>query len=178
MIIRLKSIFSPLPVADRSVEAFRVYYSETHAFVRSVIYWMVRNQAVDDLVQETYLRAWKSFSGFDGEASFKTWIYRIAKNVTYDFLKSNKKYEEASSEQLELIIAQGANPELEDLITKGLLSLNADHRECLVLFYKLGYTTSEIASLIKLPEGTVKSRVHYAKDKFSKFLERNGVRHE
>ncbi|MBH48359.1 MAG: hypothetical protein CME71_09350 [Halobacteriovorax sp.] len=178
MIIRLKSIFNPLPVTERSVEDFHAYYNETHAFIRSVIYWMVRNQAVDDLVQETYLRAWKSFSGFDGESSFKTWVYRIAKNVTYDFLKSSKKFEEASYEQLEQISGQSSDPELEDLITKGLLSLNADHRECLVLFYKLGYTVSEIAVLTKLPEGTVKSRLHYAKDRFSKFLEKNGVRNE
>tara|TARA_R110000868_G_scaffold68518_9_gene202586 strand:- start:6259 stop:6795 length:537 start_codon:yes stop_codon:yes gene_type:complete len=178
MIIRLKSLLNPLTVADRTVEDFQVHYQETQAYVRSVIYWMVRNQVVDDLVQETYMRAWKSYKRFDGDSSFKTWIYTIAKNVTFDYLKSAKRYEELSEEKLNSLPSHGIDKELEDLITKGLLSLNAEHRECLVLCYKLGHSSAEIAQLLKIPEGTVKSRLFYARDKFSEFLKRNGASYE
>ena len=155
---------------------FHKYYLETNHFVRTTIYWMVRSSIVDDLVQETYLKAWKSFKSFNHQSSFKTWIYRVAVNTTYDYLKQKRpkkgQYEDPKCQQ--------GHHELEihDLITKGLNQMSFKHREVFILFFKLEMTISEISHFLNISEGTAKSRIHYAKKQFIEFLNRNGVHYE
>lgn len=177
LISNIKKIFSPfVKTVDSSLLfEFKRHYEDSQEFVRASIYWMVRSDVVDDLVQEVYLKAWKNFNKFEGRSSFKTWIYRIAKNITYDYLKKEQnQFEELNEESL------GHQDELDfpDLITKGLMKLTIKKREVFILYYKLGHTTNEIAELLEISEGTVKSRLHTARDEFIVFLEENGVRHE
>lgn len=174
MITKIKSFLDPLVMTkENTLEDFERYYRDTKDFVRASIFWMIRSHHVDDLVQETYLKAWKSFSSFENKASFKTWIYRVAMNVTYDFLKKNQSDLNVDDYQVE--DENRVDIATEDLITKALLKLNEKQREVFVLFYKFGYTTAEIAKLVDVKEGTVKSRLHYAKETFEKFVKDVGV---
>jgi len=174
VITKLKTLFNPLAFSnENTLEDFQVYYEETKDFVRASIYWMIRSHHVDDLVQETYLKAWKSFKSFESKASFKTWIYRIAMNVTYDFLR--KKTNDLNIDDYQLVDTSKDDLTNEDLISKALLKLNENQREVFILFYKFGYTTIEIAELIEIKEGTVKSRLHYAKESFVEFVKEDGV---
>ena len=174
MITKFKTLFNPLAFSnDNTLEDFEVYYLETKDFVRASIYWMIRSHQVDDLVQETYLKAWKNFNSFKNKSSFKTWVYRIAMNVTYDFLKKNKS--DFNIDDCHLENANNVDVATEDLITKALLKLNEKQREVFVLFYKFGYTTNEIAKLVEVKEGTVKSRLYYAKEIFEDFVKEVGV---
>ena len=174
MITKLKTLFNPLAFSnENTLEDFQVYYEETKDFVRASIYWMIRSHHVDDLVQETYLKAWKSFKSFESKASFKTWIYRIAMNVTYDFLR--KKTNDLNIDDYQLVDTSKDDLTNEDLISKALLKLNENQREVFILFYKFGYTTIEIAELIEIKEGTVKSSLHYAKESFVEFVKEDGV---
>lgn len=174
MITKLKTLFNPLAFSnENTLEDFEVYYLETKDFVRASIYWMIRSHHVDDLVQETYLKAWKNFKSFESKASFKTWIYRIAMNVTYDFLR--KKTNDLNVDDYQLVDTSKGDLTNEDLISKALLKLNENQREVFILFYKFGYTTIEIAELIKIKEGTVKSRLHYGKESFVEFVKEDGV---
>ena len=72
---------------DELLLLFKEQYLKEKSFVRSSIYWMVNSSDVDDLVQETFLKAWKCFKKFEAKSSFRTWVYRIAMNITYDYLK-------------------------------------------------------------------------------------------
>jgi len=175
LIKTLKSIFTPLSFSceEEKREVFNQIYLENQEFIRTTIYWMVRNQNIDDIVQETFLKAWNKLDTFNNKSSYKTWLYRIAMNTTYDSLK---KHKEQSSDEIEASI--NTDNTLKDLITKGLLKLKAKHREVFILYYKLEYTNTEIAKLLGISEGTVKSRVHYAKEDFTKFLKENGVDHD
>ncbi len=154
------------------LSAFKTYYQEYQAFVRTVIYWTVRDAHVDDLVQETFLKAWKNFDRFKGESQFKTWIYRIAINTCYDYLRTKPKI---SDLEIDHQTARKENLELRDLITQGLSQLSEKHREVFILFYKLELTAVEISQILSTSEGTVKSRLHYAREQFVKFLKDNGV---
>jgi RNA polymerase sigma-70 factor (ECF subfamily) len=58
------------------------------------------------------------------------------------------------------------------------MRLTIKQREVFILYYKLGYTMIEIANLLNVSEGTVKSRIHYAKNEFVIFLKDNGVHYE
>lgn len=163
-----------------SLQGFHQIYLEHRDFIRSVIYWMVRSQAVDDLVQESFLRAWRDCKNFREEASIKTWLYRIARNTSYDYLRKQSRqlgYEkEVRKDQNRDIKTKASRDQLviKDLITKGLMDLSVDHREVFILFYKMEYTQQEIASLTGVALGTVKSRIHHAKKQFYEFIEKNG----
>ena len=71
--------------------SFRALYEKYQGIVRSVIFRIAGPQELDDLVQETFIRVWQSLSKFRGRSSLKTWVYRIATNLAYDYCRKNKK---------------------------------------------------------------------------------------
>lgn len=160
--------------AKPSLERFRLDYESSKVFIRTTIYWLVRKDIVDDLVQETYLKAWKNYEKFDQKSSFKTWVYRIAKNVVNDHYRSHQNKELMLIDETQA--SSDENYEIKDLITKGLSLLSEKHREVFILYYKLELSKPEISELLSVSEGTVKSRIHYAKDEFVTFLSNNGVK--
>jgi RNA polymerase sigma-70 factor (ECF subfamily) len=149
---------------------FKREYDLHHAYVRSLIYWMVRSDVVDDLVQETFLKAWRGYSKFSGDSSFKTWIHKIAINSVYDFSRKNAK--PVMRLQVEHVDSEIST---KDFISKALLSMDLKFRELLVLCYKFEYTNKEVAILLGLKEGTVKSSLHSAKKEFTYFCSQEGV---
>jgi len=172
----LKDILTPLSEESlqEKKEVFNKLYYDNADFIRSAIYWMVRNQNVDDIVQDTFLKAWNKFDSFQNQSSFRTWLYRIAMNTTYDHLRKNKVTLENEIDSVSI----NEDSELKDLISKALLRLSLKHREVFILFYKFEYSQKEIAETLSISEGTAKSRIHYAKDKFTTFLKDNGVENE
>ncbi|MBC76357.1 MAG: hypothetical protein CME64_10115 [Halobacteriovoraceae bacterium] len=161
---------------DELIKRFKKEYLDNEAFVRSSIYWMVNSNSVDDLVQETFLKAWRGFDGFQDNSSFKTWIYRIAMNVVYThFQKNSRVYETLEGvEQSD----SGSDPEISDLISLGLMKLTPDQRQVFSLHYQLGFTYREVGELLEISEGTAKSRANSAKTKFVSFLNENGFKYE
>ncbi len=175
MISKIRSLLNPLEsTSTHTLEEFESHYIHTREFVRASIYWMVRDQNIDDLVQETYLKAWKSFRHFENRASFKTWIYRIAMNVTYDYFKKNKNHVDIL--KIDIMDSQPDKVELEDLITKALMKMSENQRESFNLFYKFGYSLEEISNLTNTKLGTVKSRLYNAKEIFGNYVkEEEGI---
>ncbi len=172
MIKSLKNIFVHEEASEDSLlREFKQNYFETNEFVRASIYWMVRSEVVDDIVQETFLKAWKNYKKFKRESSFKTWIYRIAMNCTYDYLKKNPIYVEFDDNEDSY---SNDEVEFEDMISTALKSLTDKHREVFILYYKFEYTVKEIASTLNEKEGTIKSRLYYAKESFEKIIGKIG----
>lgn len=179
MIKILKNTFSSLWGSEdhnNELHSFHNYYLETSGFVRSVIRQLINNESiVDELVQETYVRAWKSYKKFNHDSTFKTWIYRIATNITYDYFNKQKKLK---IEKDDFNKNQNSDSEKIDIINKGLLKLSLEQLEVFILFYKYDYTISEISKELKTAEGTVKSRLYYSREIFVKYLKENGIEHE
>jgi RNA polymerase sigma-70 factor (ECF subfamily) len=132
---------------------------------------MIRSDDVEDLVQESFVKAWKNFHQFQHGSSFRTWIYRIAMNTCYDYLK--KKKPDYLSDVSEQVVGEDSLSD-RDLIDRALLGLSPKMREVFILYYKFNYKLNEIASMLDCSEGTVKSRLYKAKEIFSKFVEQNG----
>lgn len=159
---------------SESLLRFKKDYEDSNDFVRKLICWHLRNEQVDDLVQETYLKAWKSYSSFNRESHFSTWIYRIAMNIIADHYRKSKSI--ISSEE-EIAIEEKRDEK--DLITFALNALDANEKELFILFYKFGYTFKEIAAISQKSENSIKTIVYRAKDKFVKVYQKhNGVSHE
>jgi RNA polymerase sigma-70 factor (ECF subfamily) len=175
MIESIKILFKSSDSQQLSLDRYNTLYKEHNEFIRKSIYWMVRTDSIDDIVQETFCKAWKNRASFDNRSSYKTWIYRIAMNCCYDFISKEKKKLDLEVESSDFSIDQNSN---KDLISKALSLLKPKSREIFILFYKFGYTQDEIANLTETKIGTVKSQIHYAKKEFTEFLRKNGVTDE
>lgn len=156
------------------------YLKPVYNFLRT----FVRDQdALDDLTQATFIKAWKNLKSFDTEKNFKTWLFAIAKNTAYDFLKKKKTipFSEFSDEQgnnaLENISADEILPlemlekaEQEQVFEKKLTQLPADYQALLLLRYKENFSLQEISQILNIPYNTTKSRHIRALSKFKKIL--------
>ena len=139
-----------------------------------------------ELTQETFLNAWRGLPGFQAESAFSTWLYRLASNVCLDFLRREKRRKSLSltvvsldqEEAVELEIPDqryAPEGELERLeqrqaIRDGLARLSEEHRQVLVLRELSGLSYREIAQLLGVEEGTVKSRIARARGALRKVL--------
>lgn len=138
-----------------------------------------------DLAQESFLRAWRNLGSFQFESAFSTWLFRLCSNICLDFLRAKKRRaavsltmtdDEGEENQLELP-DPGKTPEeavlaAEDreLLTRALNELPADQREILTLRAIDDLSYSEIARIMNLQEGTVKSRLSRARTALRKKL--------
>ncbi len=131
-----------------------------------------------DLLQEIFARAYQSLGKFRGDSTFYTWIYQIATNLTLNFLKKNKRRtamnvnEMESSLQLDPALidtTHEANPEkqtnLKELqlrLSEAMRRLSDPHRMVVTMFDIQGMSHLEIAKVLRISEGTIRSRLHYA----------------
>ena len=147
----------------------------------SVIYNMTFNhEDAADLTQDTFVKAFRSLSKFKRKSSFFTWLYRIGVNMTLTHLKkkrarnffsfdqilrgeiSNKEIASLSSKETSSVKKTLLN-ELHEKLNEALSKLSDKHRTIVVLFEIDGLSHKQIASIMKCTEGTVRSRLHYAK---------------
>jgi RNA polymerase sigma-70 factor, ECF subfamily len=132
---------------------------------------------VDDLVQETYLRAWRGFGRFRGESSPATWITRIAINVSRNW-KRSRRATVPLSEAAEPVA--GTKPGVSeaavmDAYEQALAGLSPEHRSVFLLHEAEGLSYQEVADALGCPIGTVMSRLHRAR---ARLLEDLGERIE
>jgi len=148
--------------------------------VYSIIYNLCANREdAADLTQGTFIKAFQSINRFQGQSSFFTWLYRIAVNATLTHLRKNKlrtffsferiTEEDKSSEILEALTDKtGADrevfvKELQEKLNEALQKLSINHRMVVTLFEIDGLSHNEIAEIMSCSVGTVRSRLHYAK---------------
>ncbi|MBP7845069.1 MAG: sigma-70 family RNA polymerase sigma factor [Proteobacteria bacterium] len=163
----------------KTIKDFNKLYDEHVGIVRSILYRMCPRQDLDDLTQECFIKAWKNIDSFRGDSSFATWIRRIAVHVAYDYYRRRavRPQTEELDETTQTEVARGP---LEDLLNKQLVqnlfeTLDADHRSVLVLHVLEELSLEEVASILEIKIGTVKSRLFYAREAARKFLISKGV---
>ena len=138
-----------------------------------------------DIAQEAFLAAWRGLPSFRGEAGFATWLYRLTSNAAIDYLRRQKKQRGDMSlddEELGLdAVDSGPSPqetaegsELRSAVAAGFNQLSEGHRQVLVLREIQGLSYEEIASVLELDIGTVKSRISRARSSLRKILLENG----
>jgi RNA polymerase sigma-70 factor (ECF subfamily) len=135
--------------------------------------WLTRNEHdAEDVVQESYLRALKSFQSFQLGRDGRAWLLKIVRNTCYTWLRKNRPYEIAENFEEgdpDVAIAR-SNPETllvakmnSQLVHKALEHLSIDQRELLILRELEGFSYKEIAEIIDIPLGTVMSRLSRAR---------------
>ena len=140
-----------------------------------------------EVAQEAFLAAWQGLPSFRGDAAFSTWLYRLASNACVDLLRREGRHRDAAGPSFNDddhpvdIPDPASSPhdlaersELRQQIEDGLAALSPDHREVLILreIHQLAY--DEIASVLQLDSGTVKSRINRARKQLRNFLLKSG----
>src|SRR5881394_3391258 len=141
--------------------------------------WLLRNeQDAQDVVQEAYLRAFKSFGGFHG-SNGRAWLLTIVRNTSYTLLKKNRAVDLSTTfdEELHASSHEPVSPatilehaEDAELISQAMDELPAEFREILVMRHQEGLSYKEIADIAQIPPGTVMSRLARARAKLKEYL--------
>jgi RNA polymerase sigma-70 factor, ECF subfamily len=141
--------------------------------------WLLSNeQDAEDVVQEAYLRAFKSFDGFRG-SNGRPWLLTIVRNTYYTFLKKNRAVDLTIpfDDEIHTIGHESASPatilehaEDAELIRKAMDALPAELREILALRHLEGLSYQEIADIAQIPPGTVMSRLARARAKLREYF--------
>lgn len=138
------------------------------------------HQDADDVVQETFAKAYRSLRRFHGRSSFYTWLYAIASNISLNLLRRRKRRQSGSLDQLDedgftndpafvdsSLAAdtprQVRMREIQEKLNEALQKLSDDHRAVVVMHDIEEIPHSEIARILGISEGTVRSRLFYAR---------------
>ena len=164
-------------------------YQEQVMKVAQIISKFVGNSAdVSDVAQEAFIKAYKAINNFRGESSFYTWLYRIVVNAAKTYLESNSKRKnhiDVDSEEFQSIDSQGVltsrespdkiieSQELQQVILSAMNELPEELRQAIMLREVDGMSYEDMADLLQIPIGTVRSRIFRARqfieEKMSKF---------
>ena len=143
----------------------------------------------NDLAQEAFLNAWRGLPNFKFDSSFSTWIYRLTSNACISFLRQRKRrstvsavYLDDENEEQEFSFPDPApqpeekliRQEEHDLVREALESLEPEYREALSMSVFAGQSYAQIAEILGVKEGTVKSRISRAREKIRKKLLQSG----
>ena len=131
----------------------------------------------DDLAQETFIKAWTSLGTFKNRSNFGTWLYRIAYNVFYDYIRSRKEtcpIDDADSAMDELYQTAPSESYVVSDVNEALRLLRTAERTCISLHLMEDLPIERIAEITGMPEGTVKSHLARGKEKLATYLRRNG----
>ena len=127
-------------------------------------------ELAEDVYQETFLRVCRSFSSYRGESSEKTWITSIAVNICRDYMRSAWKKRVVVTDDF---LTQPSDSDTEEIIEKrcekqalikAIMKLPNKYREIIHLYYYQEMEVKDIAGILKIPGGTVKSRLFKARN--------------
>jgi RNA polymerase sigma-70 factor (ECF subfamily) len=170
--------------------AFRELLARYERPVFSLVYRMVRDRTLaEDLAQEAFIRAFNAIDSYKPSYKFSNWIFKIANNHTIDHLRKRKldtvsidgsphaSGEEEVSRTSLTVEARGENPqefvehkELGGQIEAAIGELREEYRTAVLLRHVEGYAYGEIAEIMELPLGTVKTYLHRARNELKKQL--------
>ena len=129
----------------------------------------------DDLAQDTFIKAYTNIASFKNLSSFSTWLYRIAYNIFYDYIRSRKETNDLDAREVDAI----SSVEQDNLgqkmdVYQSLKTLKEIERTCITLFYMEDVSIEKIAGITGCPVGTVKSHLSRGKEKLANYLNKNG----
>lgn len=157
--------------------AFAQLFLTYKTLVYRVVYRLLRIQEdVDDAVQQTFIEVFKSLPGYEGKSKFTTWLYRIAVNVSIQYLRKRRgdTLTDLDPEILpsEIVKDNLERVELQKQIETALDSLPFKKRIVVMLHDVEERTMEEISSILDIPLGTVKSRLFHGRDEMRKKLQK------
>lgn len=168
--------------------AFEILFNRYQKRIYNLIYRMVGNeQDAGDLTQDVFVRVYNSINTVRNDSSFSAWIRAVAINICRDFFRKRGRTIKADSIDAKISLEDGEverqiedwsyNPELllekkdlQDAVGRAVSSLSPQHKEVVVLHHMEGLDVNDIAAELRIPVGTVKSRLARARDELKRKL--------
>ncbi len=173
-----------------SETAFEALLTRYETTVFRYVYTILGNRAdAEDVTQEVFIKLWRTLPRYRFHASFSTYLTRIARNAAHDFLRAHRKdrhiislYAEDDDGEEQALLLPDPDPASDPVswylteenvarLHDAMLQLPDEMREVLMLRAGHGHSYEEIAAMLSISEGTVKSRLHRAKKYLRKILE-------
>ena len=157
-------------VANGDEAAFRQLYDRFADRVYRYAYTILRGKHLaEEVAQETMIAVWKGASKFAGRSKVSTWIFGIARNQAYSLVRKEIRTERVPDVSL---VQPDPAPGIhrQEKVARALERLSDDHREVVFLTFYEGLSYGEIASILDIPTGTVKSRMFHAKKQLGEAL--------
>ena len=149
---------------DRFFETVTVLRGEMFAYAFSIT---KQREDAEDAVHSAIVKAFDGLGRLRDESKLKPWLFAIIRTEALQILRRRKRFSELTDE-----IPARDEPSAERLdAVNAVAALPQKLREAVVLYYMLGYSTEEIASIVHIPRGTVMSRLHRARELIKKQLE-------
>ena len=156
--------------------AFGVLVRQYQSQVAKTVMGMLGNtQEAEDVGQEVFIRFYRSMNQYNGDSSLGTYLTRIAINLSLNSIKKqkNRKSIDISKEEYKLRAEDEiVKTDIKELVENALQQLNPEFRSVVVLRLIEGYSTKETADMLKLPLGTVLSRLSRAQIKLKELLKK------
>ena len=131
--------------------------------------------AAEDAAQESLVRIWKAIGSYDQRASLSTWIYAITRNRCLTAIERRREQASLSEEAVETEAPGGESFDDSGLLRELVDLLPERYRRTLTLFYYEDRSVSEVASMLAMPEGTVKTTLFRARAALAEQLRRRGL---
>ena len=163
---------------DGSREALALLWQANSSNVLNLAFRMLKDRdQAEDILMDVFVQVPKAVQAFRGESALGTWLYRLTVNACLMKLRSQKRHRELEEEKLDVIVeevigkldSQGEHFDAE-LLEKGLAQLPAETRSMLWLKDAEDLDVKDLASIYKMPEGTVKARLSRARHLVKDFL--------
>jgi RNA polymerase sigma-70 factor (ECF subfamily) len=158
---------------EGDLAAFEALYEMHKASIYRTGLAITNDRSVaEEILQDTFLRAFKHIDRVYEDVSLAPWLYRIAVNLAYDWTIKHKRWLAALNDIVDRFVMPTSplpersveERELQDLLYEAVNRLEFKQRATLVLFYLQDFSLAEIAEIMECPVGTVKSRLHYARE--------------
>lgn len=164
---------------ERDYTAFEALYNKYKGQVYRTALAIVRDQgAAEDILQDCFIKVYTNINRIDSSLPLVPWLYRVTVNLSYNWVTRRKRCLtplEAVMDRLNMhprIAPEQAieESELQQVVQEAIYSLNFEQRVVLILFYLTNFSVREIAYILDVPEGTVKSRLYYGREKLRQKL--------
>lgn len=170
-----------------NIDSFDILVRRYSPRLYGLVYHMTSNhEDTNDLLQEIFAKAFRSIRGFKGKSAFYTWMHTIAVHTTINFLKKRGKRFNLSLDDVDSGIhndpifleattsddplKQTTLSELQQKLNEAMQKLSHNHRAVVTMFDIQGMPHAEIAKILRISEGTVRSRLFYAHRQLQNYL--------
>jgi len=166
-------------IRDGDLEALGELYERYKSLVyRTALAITFDERAAEDILQDVFLRAYSYADRLDETVMLGPWLYRVTVNTAYTWTNRVKRWLYLLQDTLDRLVsssqwypeATAEEQEWQQMIQRVIDALPPHHRVVIVLHYLEGLSLKEIAHVTDVPEGTVKSRLHYARGKLKKAI--------
>ena len=164
---------------EGDLESLGELYERYNTLVYRTALAIIRDErAAEDILQETFLRVYTYADRIDETVPLGPWLYRVTVNMAYSWTNRFKRWWHSLQDTLDRLAQPGqCHPETvteehewQQVLRQAIDALPSRHRVVIILYYLEGLSLKEISQVMDVPEGTVKSRLHYARESLRKAM--------